>query len=237
MKTKTILLLVTLIAGMSGAIHAGEANQSQKTPVDTFARAAAPEAWVTRLNADQREILAWTDRQFRNFFDTREFTGWSAEDRQALAARSLDALKGPHSREYYQAINTLGALRATNALPELRAIAYDRADKDNRDRWMAIRVLGMMGDQTDVPELIHLVYHGNTNTRWWAQISLVRLTDQNFGSDWNAWAKWWTDRKGQPEYKPEIIRWWKGQAADDQLAASLAESDQKFLTDLRAKAK
>lgn len=237
MKAKTTLLLVTLIAGMSVAMPAQESGQPQKTPADTSAPASASEAWVMRLNADQREILAWTDRQFRNFFDAREFTGWSVEERQALVTRSLDALKGPRSREYYQAINTLGALRATNALPELRAIAYDRADKDNRDRWMAIRVLGMMGDQTDVPELIHLVYHGNTNTRWWAQLSLVRLTDQNFGSDWNAWAKWWTDRKGQPEYKPEIIRWWKGQAADDQLAASLAESDQKFLDGLRTKGK
>lgn len=237
MKTKTTLLLVTLIAGMGGAIHSEETVQAAKTPADTSAPASAPEAWVTRLNADQREILAWTGRQFRSFFDAREFTGWTAEERLALAARSLDALKGPRTREYYQAINTLGALRATNALPELRAIAYDRADKDNRDRWMAVRVLGQIGEAADVPELIHLVYHGNTNTRWWAQISLVRLTDQNFGSDWNAWAKWWGETKGQPEYKPEIIRWWKGQAADDQLAASLAESDLKFLDGLRAKGK
>ena len=91
----------------------------------------------------------------------------------------IDTLKGPHSQEYYQAINSLAALRCTNALPALREIAFDRADKDNRDRWMATRALGIIGDKESVPEMIHLLYHLNANTRWWAQISLVRLTGTN----------------------------------------------------------
>ena len=203
----------------------------------TAEASAAPSAdqSLAALNDEQRAVLAWTDRQFRSFFDTRTFDGWVDLQRTELETRCLDALKGPQSKEYFQAINTLGALRATNALPALRAIAYDRADKNNRDRWMAVRALGLIGDQSDVPELIHLVYHGNVNTRWWAQITLVRLTGQNFGSDWNAWAKWWDESKGQPAYNPELIRWWSGQAEPDKLAASLAESDQKFLADLQPK--
>ena len=116
-----------------------------------------------------------------------------------------------------------------------REIAFDRAEKDNRDRWMAMRALGLMGEKTDVPQLIPLVYHGNVNTRWWAQISLVRLTKQNFGKDWNAWGKWWNAQNIQPAYNPEIIRWWSGQGEADQLAASLDESDRKFLSNLKAK--
>ncbi len=203
----------------------------------TAEASAAPPAdkSLAALNDEQRAVLAWTDRQFRSFFDGRTFAGWADQQRTELETRCLDALKGPQAKEYFQAINTLGALRATNALPALRAIAYDRADKNNRDRWMAVRALGMMGEPADVPELIHLVYHGNVNTRWWAQISLVRLTRQNFGSDWNAWAKWWDESKGQPAYNSEIIRWWDGQAEPDKLAASLAESDQKFLAGLQSK--
>lgn len=125
--------------------------------------------------------------------------------------------------------------QALQALPALRGIASDRADKNNRDRWMAIRALGLIGDQADVPELIHLVYHGNQNTRWWAQISLVRITGQNLGKDWNAWGKWWNDQKGEPPYKPEIIRWWEGQPELDKLAARLDESDTKFLESIRPK--
>lgn len=185
------------------------------------------------LNDDQRAVLAWTDRQFRSYFDARNFDGWSEKERGDLEARLLDALKGPMSRDYYQAINTLGAMRSTNALPRLREIAFDRADKNCRDRWMAIRAFGLIGDKTVVPELIHLVYHGNVNTRWWAQITLVRLTGRNSGSDWNAWAKWWTDSGGQPAYKPEIIRWWNGQPDTEKLAESLAEGDRKFLGDIR----
>jgi hypothetical protein len=147
----------------------------------------------------------------------------------------IDALNGPRSTGYYQAINTLGAMRSTKALPWLREIAYDRADKNNRDRWMAIRALGMIGNQADVPELIHLVYHGNQNTHWWAQISLVRLTGQNFGKDWNAWGKWWNDQKGEPPYEPEIIRWWNGQPEPDKLTQTLEESDQRFLESIKPK--
>lgn len=189
------------------------------------------------LNDDQRLVVAWTDRQFRSFFDARKFDGWPAQERADLEKRALDTLNGPVTREYYQAINTLGALGGTNALPKLRALAFDRADKDNRDRWMAIRALGRLQDRPSVPELIHLVYHGNVNTRWWAQVALVQITGKNFGSDWNAWGKWWNDQQGQPPFKPEIIRWWSGQAENDRLADSLAQNDQKFLGDLRGRQK
>jgi hypothetical protein len=66
-------------------------------------------------------------------------------------------------------------------------------------------------------------------------MSLVRLTGQNFGKDWEAWGKWWNSSGHQPTYKPEIIRWWNGQAEPDKLAESLDESDGKFMADLRAK--
>ena len=106
------------------------------------------------LNNDQRRIEEWTTRQFRSFLDNRTFAGWSQAEREALEKKSIDMLRRPHSREYYQAINTLGAMRSTNGFKPLLAIATDRADKDNRDRWMAIRALGLFGNKTIVPELM-----------------------------------------------------------------------------------
>jgi HEAT repeat protein len=209
------------------------ANRSQPGPAAAAAPAKPVVFDTALLNDDQRAVLAWTDRQFRSFFDARTFEGWSEKERADQEARLIDTLNGPQTREYYQAINTLGAMRSSNALARLREIAFDRADKNNRDRWMAIRALGLIGDRPAVPDLIHLVYHGNPNTRWWAQISLVRLTNRNFGTDWPAWAKWWTESGGQPPCKAEIIRWWNGQAEPDKLAESLAENDRKFLGDLR----
>ena len=193
---------------------------------------ATPDA-AASLNADQKTVLDWTDRQFRSFFDARTFDGWAPQERASLEGRLLDTLKGPITREYYQAINTLAALRATNALPSLRTIALERREKDNRDRWMAIRALGLIGDRASVPELAHLVYHGNSNTRWWAQISLVRITGKNFGTDWHAWGRWWNEQKESPAFQPDIVRWWSGQAEPDKLAESLAESDRKFLEGIR----
>jgi RNA polymerase sigma-70 factor (ECF subfamily) len=193
------------------------------------------DASLQLLNDDQRAVLAWTDRQFHSFFDARNFEGWSDAERAELETKLIDALKGPQTREYYQAINTLAAMRSTKALPRLREIASERVDRNNRDRWMAIRALGLIGDKESVPDLILLVYHGNVNTRWWAQISLVRITGQNFAKDWNAWAKWWNDQNGQPSYKAEIIRWWNGQAEPDKLAESLEENDRKFFESLKPK--
>lgn len=215
--------------------------QELKSPATGAGQSTAPPPSATphpndgQLNDDQRAVLAWTDRQFKSFFDRRTFDGWAADERATLEKKSIDALSGPRSTEYFQAINTLAALRSTKALPALRGIAYERVDRNNRDRWMCVRALGLIGDKADVPELIHLVYHGNQNTHWWAQISLVRITGQNFSKDWNAWGKWWNDQKGEPPYKPEIIRWWNGQAEPDKLAATLEEGDQKFLGSLNPK--
>jgi hypothetical protein len=198
----------------------------------TARAAAGPAGQAHPLNDNQRRVLEWTDRQFRKFFDQRTFVGWSDKERADLETRLIDTLKGPLTQEYYQAINTLAVLGSTNALPALRTIAFDRRDQDCRDRWMAIRTLGLLGDQTAVPELIHLVYHGNVNTHWWAQISLVRLTGRNFGSDWSAWGKWWNESGRQPPFQPEIIRWWSGQSEPEKLAESLADSDRQFLEKL-----
>jgi len=192
-----------------------------------------PRASWNLLNEDQRLMAQWTDSRFHRFFDERTFDGWSNNERAGLERRLIDTLKGPRSDEYYQAINSLAALRSINALPALREIAFDHREKDNRDRWMAVRTLGLLGDRQSVPEMIHLLYHYNVNTRWWAQISLVRLTGQNFGKDWRAWGSWWNLQNAQPQFNPEIIHWSSDQAEPDKLAESLAESDRRFLANIQ----
>jgi len=197
------------------------------------AQTATVKSETVPLNEDQQRVEEWTVRQFRSFLDQRTFAGWSKEERDSLLAKTMDALKGPRSREYYHAINTLGALQSTNALPPLLAIATDRADKDNRDRWMAIRSLGLIGEPSITPQLIPLVYHGNANTRWWAQISLVRLTGTNFAGDWRAWGRWWNERGSQPPFATnEFVRWVKqpGWETPEQVEARNSEGDNNFFS-------
>jgi RNA polymerase sigma-70 factor (ECF subfamily) len=211
------------------------ATNNQFSPGQVASPGASPSnaaGFISPLNDDQQAMVAWTDRQFHSLFDARSFDGWTDEERATLERKQLDALKGPQSQEYYQAISSLAALHSTNAMPALRAIAFDRAEKDNRDRWMATRALGIIGDKESVPEMIHLLYHLNANTRWWAQLSLVRLTGTNFGKDWNAWGTWWNDQNGQPPFQPEIIRWYGEQPAPEKLAESLDQRDAEWLASI-----
>jgi hypothetical protein len=189
------------------------------------------------LNDNQKLVVAWTDRQFRGFLDRRTFDGWSEQQRADLENSLLQVLDGPQTREYYQAINSLGALRSAKAVQPLLTIAIDRREKDCRDRWMATRALGMIGDKSVAPSLIHLVYHGNVNTRWWAQIALVQLTSVNFGKDWQAWGNWWTAQGGQPAFNPEFVRWYTDPELGDlsRVEQTLAARDQQFLDSIRPK--
>jgi serine/threonine protein kinase len=236
---------LVLIVGLAGLFLVGLWPHAQQEAAMMTGLANSNAFW-TLLNEDQRLVVQWTDRKFKDYNDGRTFEGWSNEERADLERRSIDTLKGPRttpkgprSNEYYQAINTLAAMRSTAALPALRSLAFDHVDKilrseiSNRRRWMATRAFGVMGDKTVVPQLIHLLYHNHAYVRWWAQISLVRLTGQNFGSDWKAWGHWWSAHHGQPPFNPQVVHWWKGQAEPAQLAQSLAEADRSFIQGLK----
>jgi Bacterial Ig-like domain/PBS lyase HEAT-like repeat len=187
------------------------------------------------LNADQRLVAAWTEWAFRDLLESRTFEGWTSESRAALEATLLKSLQGEPGVESYRAIGSLAALRSAKAFEPLLALAVDRRPKDNRDRWLAVRALGVLGDKRAAPELIHLLYHWNSNTRWWAQISLVRLTGTNFGKDWKAWGSWWNERKSQPAWKPEPVRWLNDPEWSDpaRLAQSVAHADLDFLAGIK----
>ena len=86
-------------------------------------------------------------------------------------------------------------------------IAAERVEKDNADRCEAVRALGILGDQSLVPELVPLTYHYNMNTRLWAQVALVRLTGENFGRDVAAWKAWWEKQDGKPPISTETVAW------------------------------
>jgi len=229
-----LVLLLGLAALLVGRVR-------KAAPSSAGIRLVSSNAAWALLNADQRLFVQVNEQQFQTLRETRDFTSWPQTERAELEQRMLETLKGPHTTEFYRAIGTLAALGSTNAVPLLRGVAFEhvgrqlRSEISNRRRWMATRALGMVGDQRVVPELIHLLYHNYRYARWWAQVSLVRLTGQNFGGDWKAWGKWWNSQHGQPPFRPEVIRWWHGQAEPAQLAQSLAEGDRRFLELMRTK--
>jgi serine/threonine protein kinase len=199
------------------------------------------------LNDNQRAVVQHTDRKYRTLFDGLGVkSSVSTQQRAELEESCLKAVESPPSgnsdrTQYYRSINTLGAMHSDKALPVLMKIVSAHTsklvwtEKSNRDRWMAARALGMIGHKEAVPQLISLLYHPSINTRWSAQIALVQLTGQNFGGDWNAWAKWWNSQKLQPSIGPDLVRWWHGQENPTNLISSIAEHDRNFFDSVGGK--
>ena len=189
------------------------------------------------LNAAQRNYRDWTEETFHGLLGSSRWENLTSQEKDAEEEQCLMRLSIDDYMLRVAAINTLAALKSKKAVSGLLKIAAERTEKDNRDRWMAIRALGIIGDPKVVPELVQLTYHYNQNTRFWAQISLVRLTGENFGRDVAAWREWWSKQGGKPpiaEQKvvwatsPEAIQWSSPEKIDEmdrQWASGKAEAE------------
>ena len=159
-----------------------------------------------KLTENQRLYCRWDAVQF-GVPDPSRCEKLSDEERSEAEERLLKLLKDPNEQERVRAIDALVGIGSKKAVAPILEIAADRKEKNNWDRHTACRALGMLGDKSVVPELVHLTYHFNWNTRLWAQISLVRLTGQNFGNDVKAWKAWWDEQGGQPPISEETVAW------------------------------
>src|SRR5438128_987782 len=96
--------------------------------------------------------------------------------------------------ETFEAINCLAELKSQDAVEPLGVLASINIAKDDRERWMSVRALGVIGNKRVIPQIIPLIYHFNWNTRVWAQITLVQLSGVNFQYNWMAWVQWWNEQ-------------------------------------------
>lgn len=184
-----------------------------------------------RFTGAQRAYLDWTASSFAHFLHRAEYVTLSNSTKRELEQMWIMCLERQRRQQYYEAINGLAAIKSAKAIRPLMRIAVDREQKDNRARWMATRALGILGDESAVPDLIHLVYHYHQNTRLWAQISLVRLTGVNFGYDWQQWGVWWNENNGAPPFLAETIVWTA--RVDWADAENQQKKDEEFFANLR----
>jgi beta-lactamase regulating signal transducer with metallopeptidase domain len=159
-----------------------------------------------KLNEAQRMFRDLSEIGDQGFLQAAQ---WQELDPQQKAdeQRWLRRLKSENESARMLAIYALTAMGSKKAVPGILQIAADRKEKDNADREAACRALGILADLSVVPDLVHLTYHYNRDTRFWAQISLVRLTGENFGRDVDAWRRWWEKRGGKPLIAKEKIAW------------------------------
>jgi len=191
---------------------------------------------LENLNESQKLYVEWTEKTFAQLLDESRYKNFSDIEKAKLEEAWLKIIQeGPFDYKYYEAINGLGIIKSREAVKPLLKIATERQEKNNRDRWMAVRTLGMIGDKSVVPELIHLIYHYNQNTRFWTQISLVRLTGVNFSDDWKKWGEWWNSKAivvNLPACSFEKIEWTtNSEWADPQ---KQKENDIAFIEKLKA---
>jgi len=192
---------------------------------------SAEKTFPETLNEEQKLYMEWTQERFGPDPDKSEYAKLSKSAKKELEEIWIEILQDPERREYYAAIDGLAAIKSKRAVEPLLKVAAERIEKDNRYRWQAVRALGIVGDDSVMPELIHLVYHYNQNTRFWAQISLVRLTGQNFGADWQKWANWWNSQKGKPTCSTEKVEWTSN--ADWADPKEQKAMDEEFIEQLR----
>ena len=170
----------------------------------------------SKLTEAEQLFCQWDAKTF-GLPDPARWNSLTRREKAAAEDKFIKQLSSDEEKERVEAIDALAALGSKKAVPAILQIAADRKEKNNWDRHTACRALGMLGDSSVVPELVHLTYHYNWNTRQWAQISLVRLTGQNFGRDVAAWRQWWEKQGGKPPISGETVAW----ATSPQLLSAL----------------
>ncbi len=108
-------------------------------------------AYDALLNDEQRSFRDSIENRFASYLKQ----GWLRDlDQQEKARKEeelLPQLSSNASNTRIYAINVLAALRSKRALPDMLHIATERVQKNNRDRWMAVRALGFLGDTAQCP--------------------------------------------------------------------------------------
>jgi beta-lactamase regulating signal transducer with metallopeptidase domain len=159
-----------------------------------------------KLNEAQRMFRDLSEVSDQGFLQAAGWQDLSAAQK-ADEARWLKQLSSENESARSLAILALTALHSKKAVPAILKIAADRKEKDNADRQHACRALGIIGDMSVVPDLVHLTYHYDRDTRFWAQISLVRLTGENFARDVAAWTEWWQKQGRKPPISKTRVAW------------------------------
>jgi hypothetical protein len=160
-----------------------------------------------KLTELQRAFRDVSEKIFPGLLNASWWRNLSPNERDAWEEQWLNQLSSGEESTREQSIKALAAVGSKKAVPGILKIAAERIEKDNSDRCEAVRALGIIGERSVVPELVHLTYHYNANTRLWAQISLVRLTGENFGRDVAAWKSWWEKQGGNPPISEQMVAW------------------------------
>ena len=95
------------------------------------------------------------------------------------------------TRKIVAALGNTGDRRATDTLIDVMHTAFDPALRES-----ATRALGQIGDIDAVPRLIEVLGSDARSVRRQAAVALNAITGQSFGTDAEAWQRWWQQSQG-----------------------------------------
>ncbi|MBM4079573.1 MAG: HEAT repeat domain-containing protein, partial [Planctomycetes bacterium] len=117
------------------------------------------------------------------------FANVDATTRARLAEQHLQTLQAaPAGEEGLRAIDALGLLRETRAVPHLIRFLEDQ--RDVRASWFSARALGRIGDRAAIPALIGSLAHPTSRDMQRESLdALARITGQQFSTQ-EEWRRW-----------------------------------------------
>jgi len=192
-----LVIVCSVAMGQQPAEPQFDPNTAPLAEIDTYYAGVGNETRALLIKSNTTFMAAGL------FIPDEAFDHLTPEQLDAAREEWLATVNGPAGRQQGRAIEALGAIHCEDAVPALLELATNRRIIDNRTRWLATRALGRIGGEDVVLPLIYLVDYFNSNTKYWAQASLYRLTGEWHGEDREAWGAWWNAAGGEPPYVAE----------------------------------
>jgi HEAT repeat protein len=121
------------------------------------------------------------------------------KDRRAVEPL-IDTLKDTNAFVRHDVVNALGNIGDSRAVEPLIIALKDPVFLI---QWGSASVLGDMKDSRAIEPLIMGLKDDNMSVVWFMRSALKKLTNQDFGIDYDAWLKWWKENKQKYQSKKD----------------------------------
>jgi len=123
---------------------------------------------------------------------------WKAKAQKKRIAELIKQLKDEERNVRLDAVKALKALGEIGDKSAVKPLIAVLKDKDGLVLLYAIAALGEIGDKSAVKPLIAAMKDEDGSFRQEAGEALRKLTNQDFGEDYEKWQEWWEANKKKP---------------------------------------
>lgn len=169
MRSKTIILLIGILFCLSNIAPA---------------KADPSVTWkcFDVLDAKTKKHLQNFERFFDSLYRLPDSYNLASEDEKSkMVGKWIKKLQSNDRDKAVEAAAYLGIVKAKNAVKPLHEAIKTR--NSNRVRWVCIRSLGQIGNQSSIPVLTSYLNSSNSNTRIYSKVGLAEITGMSSDDD------------------------------------------------------